>query len=35
MADEGGFDYAKTGMKVGLEIHQQIDAGKLFYALLS
>src|SRR3989344_2530582 len=25
-----GIDYAKVGLKSGLEIHQQLDTGKLF-----
>ncbi len=30
MAEEDRFDYAKIGLKSGLEIHQQLDTGKLF-----
>ncbi|HLF53760.1 MAG TPA: Glu-tRNA(Gln) amidotransferase subunit GatE [Candidatus Nanoarchaeia archaeon] len=29
---EKGIDYAKVGLKAGLEIHQQLDTGKLFCA---
>jgi len=30
MPEEIKYDYAKIGLKAGLEIHQQIDTGKLF-----
>ncbi len=30
MDEEAGIDYEKTGLKAGLEIHQQLDTGKLF-----
>ena len=28
--EESKFDYKKIGLKSGLEIHQQLDANKLF-----
>jgi len=32
MAEEGKLDYKKIGLKAGLEIHQQLEGGKLFCA---